>query len=68
MQRTFVAKNEEIGKSWNRDWYLVNAEGKRLGRLASEIAMILQGKRKPIYTPHNQRRSHPSLSPDPGGA
>jgi len=52
MQRTFVAKNEEIGKSWNRDWYLVNAEGKRLGRLASEIAMILQGKRKPIYTPH----------------
>lgn len=52
MQRTFVAKNEEVGKSWNRDWYLVNADGKRLGRMASEIAVILQGKHKPIYTPH----------------
>ncbi len=52
MQRTFVAKNEQIGKSWNRDWYVVNADGKHLGRLASEIAVILQGKHKPIYTPH----------------
>ena len=52
MQRTFVAKNEEIGKSWDRNWYLVNAEGMRLGRLASEIAILLQGKHKPIYTPH----------------
>jgi len=52
MQRTFAAKNEEMGKSWNRDWYLINAEGKRLGRLATEIATILQGKHKPIYTPH----------------
>ena len=52
MQRTFVAKNEEMGTSWNRDWYLINAEGKRLGRLATEIATILQGKHKPIYTPH----------------
>lgn len=52
MQRTFVAKNEEMGKSWNRDWYVVNADGKRLGRLATEIAVILQGKHKPIYTPH----------------
>jgi len=52
MQRTFVAKNEEIGKSWNRDWYVVNADGKRLGRMATEIAVILQGKHKPIYTPH----------------
>jgi large subunit ribosomal protein L13 len=52
MQRTFVAKNEEIGKTWNRDWYVINAEGKPLGRLASEIAIILQGKHKPIYTPH----------------
>jgi len=52
MQRTFVAKNEEIGKSWNRDWYVVNADGKPLGRLASEIAFVLQGKHKPIYTPH----------------
>jgi large subunit ribosomal protein L13 len=52
MQRTYVAKNEEIGKTWNRDWYVVNADGKRLGRLASEVATILQGKHKPIYTPH----------------
>jgi large subunit ribosomal protein L13 len=52
MQRTFVAKNEEKGKSWDRTWYVVNADGKRLGRLASEIAVILQGKHKPIYTPH----------------
>jgi large subunit ribosomal protein L13 len=52
MQRTFVAKNEEMGASWNRDWYVVNADGKRLGRIATEIATILQGKHKPIYTPH----------------
>lgn len=52
MQRTYVAKNEERGKTWERKWYLVNADGKPLGRLASEIAIILQGKHKPIYTPH----------------
>ncbi len=52
MQRTYVAKNEERGKTWDRKWYVVNADGKRLGRLASEIAVILQGKHKPIYTPH----------------
>jgi large subunit ribosomal protein L13 len=52
MQRTYVAKNEEIGKDWDRDWYLVDAEGKPLGRLASQIAILLQGKHKPIYTPH----------------
>jgi len=52
MQRTYVAKNEEIGTTWNREWYLVNADGQRLGRLASEIAVVLQGKHKPIYTPH----------------
>ena len=52
MQRTYVAKNEEIGKSWSRDWYVVDAAGRRLGRMASEIATVLQGKHKPIYTPH----------------
>jgi len=52
MQRTYVAKNEEIGTDWNREWYVVNADGKRLGRMATEIATILQGKHKPIYTPH----------------
>jgi len=51
MQRTYVAKKEGAGKDWNRNWYLVNADGKCLGRLASEIAIILQGKHKPIYTP-----------------
>ena len=52
MQRTYVAKNEEMGTSWNREWFVVNADGRRLGRMASEIAVILQGKHKPIYTPH----------------
>lgn len=51
MQRTYVAKKEEAGKDWHRNWYLVNADGKCLGRLASEIAIMLQGKHKPIYTP-----------------
>lgn len=51
-QRTYVAKNEQVGTEWNREWYVVNADGKRLGRLASEVATILQGKHKPIYTPH----------------
>ncbi len=35
-----------------REWLLVNAEGKTLGRLASEIAQVLRGKHKPIYSPH----------------
>lgn len=35
-----------------REWYVVNAEGKTLGRLAAGIARILKGKHKPIYTPH----------------
>ena len=38
--------------SLERDWYLVDATDKRLGRLASEVAMILRGKRKAEYTPH----------------
>ncbi len=46
--RTFTAKKEEI----ERDWYVVDAEGETLGRLASRIAPILKGKHKPIYTPH----------------
>jgi large subunit ribosomal protein L13 len=35
-----------------RKWYVVDAEGKTLGRLAAEIANVLRGKKKPIYTPH----------------
>jgi large subunit ribosomal protein L13 len=45
---TFSAKPAEV----KRDWFVVNAEGKALGRLASEIASRLRGKHKPIYTPH----------------
>jgi LSU ribosomal protein L13P len=46
--RTFSAKKEEIVK----DWCLINADGKVLGRLASEIARRLRGKHKAIFTPH----------------
>ncbi|MBN2646366.1 MAG: 50S ribosomal protein L13 [Thiotrichales bacterium] len=46
--KTFVAKPAEI----KRDWYVVDAEGKTLGRLAAEIALRLRGKHKPEYTPH----------------
>lgn len=46
--KTFSAKPAEV----KRQWYLVDAEGKTLGRLASEIARRLRGKHKPEYTPH----------------
>ena len=46
--KTFFPKKEDI----KHDWYLVDAEDKVLGRLASEIARILSGKHKPSYTPH----------------
>lgn len=46
--KSFIAKPQEV----ERKWYVVDAEGKRLGRLASEVAKILRGKNKPIYTPH----------------
>lgn len=51
MQNTWMAKKEEITDE-DRNWYIVDAKGKPLGRLASRIATILQGKHKPIYTPH----------------
>ena len=35
-----------------RKWYVVDADGQTLGRLASEVAKVLRGKNKPIYTPH----------------
>lgn len=47
MKTTKVAKKEEV----TRDWYLVDADNKVLGRMATEIANILRGKKKPIYTP-----------------
>ena len=46
--KTFVATPENR----QRDWYVVDAEGKTLGRLATQIADALRGKRKPEYTPH----------------
>ena len=46
--RTFSAKPEEV----QRGWYVVDASGKVLGRLAAEIARRLRGKHKAIYTPH----------------
>jgi len=46
--KTFSAKPAEV----KRDWYVVDAEGKTLGRLASEVALRLRGKHKPEYTPH----------------
>ena len=46
--RTQHAKKETI----QREWYVVDAEGKTLGRLVSQIATVLRGKHKPSYTPH----------------
>jgi large subunit ribosomal protein L13 len=46
--KTYSAKPAEI----TRDWYLVDADGQTLGRLATAIADTLRGKRKPIFTPH----------------
>ena len=47
METTSISINEI-----NRDWYIVNADNHTLGRLASEIAQILRGKKKPFFTPH----------------
>jgi large subunit ribosomal protein L13 len=52
--RTFSAKKEEVISKW----HLIDADGKVLGRLASEVANILRGKRKPIYTPHVDTGDH----------
>jgi large subunit ribosomal protein L13 len=46
--KTFVAKPESV----QREWFVVDAEGKTLGRIATEIARRLRGKHKPEYTPH----------------
>ncbi len=46
--KSYMAKAEEV----DRKWYVVDAAGQTLGRLASEVAAILRGKHKPIYTPH----------------
>jgi large subunit ribosomal protein L13 len=46
--KTYQAKKEELDPKW----YLVNAEGRVLGRLSTELAKVLKGKNKPSYTPH----------------
>ncbi len=46
--KTFSAKAEDI----QRKWFVVDAQGQTLGRLATRIATILRGKHKPVYTPH----------------
>ncbi|HLR35678.1 MAG TPA: 50S ribosomal protein L13 [Tissierellales bacterium] len=46
--KSYMPNIDEVEKKW----YVIDAEGKVLGRLASEVAMLLRGKHKPIYTPH----------------
>ncbi len=48
LQKTFVTKPLEV----ERDWWIVDAKGQNLGRLASRIAPILRGKHKPVYAPN----------------
>ncbi len=46
--KSYIAKPQEV----ERKWYVIDADGQTLGRLASEVAAILRGKKKPTYTPH----------------
>lgn len=48
MNKTYLPPQDAI----ERNWFVVDAADQRLGRLASEIAMVLRGKNKPTYTPH----------------
>lgn len=52
--KTFMAKPEEV----QRKWFVIDAEGKSLGRIATEVARILRGKHKPTYTPHVDTGDH----------
>ncbi|WP_299092071.1 50S ribosomal protein L13 [uncultured Metabacillus sp.] len=54
MRTTFMANAANI----QRKWYVVDAAGKTLGRLSSEVASILRGKHKPTYTPHVDTGDH----------
>ena len=54
MRTTFMANANNI----ERKWYVIDAEGKTLGRLASEVASILRGKNKPTFTPHVDTGDH----------
>ena len=48
MKTTFIANESNI----ERKWYVVDAEGQTVGRLAAEVAKVLRGKHKPTFTPH----------------
>lgn len=48
MKTTVSAREQDI----NREWYVVDAQGQTLGRLATQVASVLRGKHKPFYTPH----------------
>jgi len=48
MNKTYMAKKEDI----KRQWYLIDAKDRILGRLATKVAVLLRGKHKPIFTPH----------------
>ena len=52
--KSFMASTEKV----ERKWYVVDATGHTLGRLSSEIAKILRGKNKPIFTPHIDTGDH----------
>lgn len=54
LMKTVFAKKEDV----QRKWYVVDAEGKVLGRLASRVASILRGKHLPTYTPHVDTGDH----------
>lgn len=54
MRTTYMAKASDI----ERKWYVVDAEGQTLGRLASQVASILRGKHKPTFTPHVDTGDH----------
>jgi large subunit ribosomal protein L13 len=54
MQKTHSVKDSEI----NRQWWVVDAEGMVLGRLAAQVAHVLRGKHKPTYTPHLDTGDH----------
>lgn len=54
MRTTYMAKASDV----DRKWYVVDADGQTLGRLASEVATLLRGKHKPIFTPHVDTGDH----------
>ncbi|MCL2620314.1 MAG: 50S ribosomal protein L13 [Defluviitaleaceae bacterium] len=54
MRQTTITKPADI----KRQWYVVDAEGKTLGRLATEVAKVLRGKHKPTYQPHADTGDH----------